>query len=152
MDNNQDNQKKLDDIIKRLEKFEDKYTILTDEELGCPCCRVGRVIMMFEWCDKYRIEAFLKNKALKDKVQEWFENGAKGDGGVVLCSLFGMMLDLDDDVVKKALEDADDGITPLEELKKENEELKKENEELKKDDIEELKKENKELRKVVGWS
>ena len=63
-----------------------------------------------------------------------------------------MMLDLDDDVVKKALEDADDGITPLEELKKENEELKKENEELKKDDIEELKKENKELRKVVGWS
>ena len=145
MDNNQDNQKKLDDIIKRLEKFEDKYTILTDEELGCPCCRVGRVIMMFEWCDKYRIEAFLKNKALKDKVQEWFENGAKGDGGVVLCSLFGMMLDLDDDVVKKALEDADDGITPLEELKKENEELKK-------DDIEELKKENKELRKVVGWS
>ena len=145
MDNNQDNQKKLDDIIKRLEKFEDKYTILTDEELGCPCCRVGRVIMMFEWCDKYRIEAFLKNKAFKDKVQEWFENGAKGDGGVVLCSLFGMMLDLDDDVVKKALEDADDGITPLEELKKENEELKK-------DDIEELKKENKELRKVVGWS
>ena len=125
MDNNQDNQKKLDDIIKRLEKFEDKYTILTDEELGCPCCRVGRVLMMFEWCDKYRIEAFLKNKALKDKVQEWFENGAKGDGGVVLCSLFGMMLDLDDDVVKKVLEDADDGITPLEELKKENEELKK---------------------------
>jgi len=108
--------------------------------------------MMFEWCDKYRIEAFLKNKALKDKVQEWFENGAKGDGGVVLCSLFGMMLDLDDDVVKKVLEDADDGITPLEELKKENEELKKENDELKKDDIEELKKENKELRKVVGWS
>jgi len=152
MDNNQDNQKKLDDIIKRLEKFEDKYTILTDEELGCPCCRVGRVLMMFEWCDKYRIEAFLKNKALKDKVQEWFENGAKGDGGVVLCSLFGMMLDLDDDVVKKVLEDADDGITPLEELKKENEELKKENDELKKDDIEELKKENKELRKVVGWS
>ena len=152
MDNNQDNQKKLDDIIKRLEKFEDKYTILTDEELGCPCCRVGRVLMMFEWCDKSRIEAMLKNKALKDKVQEWFENGAESDAGMVLGRLFGMMLDLPDDVVEKAMEDAD-GITPLEELKKENDELKKENEELKKNNTyAELKKENKELRKVVGWS
>ena len=107
----------LDSIIKRLEKFEDKYTIFTDEELGCPCCRVGRVLTMFEWCDNMRKTGEFKNKVILEKVQEWIDDSDKKTADNVLGRIYALLFDLDDEtneVIEKAVKNG----TSLEDARK----------------------------------